>query len=157
MLARIQNLKHSLVGKAIALFLVLVAIPALLAGLIGKKYFLEIVLENASETYDYSLKNLQSQLAHELLETKMNAYYVYLDLDLKQAITRYIDDPIESINAQRFVESKLENYRISSHFSNVNAIKVFGFNGIKCLLVTEHSPTLLATNGYSITLSMTTH
>ncbi|WP_394151299.1 sensor histidine kinase [Vibrio maritimus] len=131
MVARIRNLKHSLVGKAIVLFLVLVAIPALLAGLIGKKYFLEIVLENASETYDYSLENLQSQLAHELLETKMNAYYVYLDLDLKQAITRYIDDPIESINAQRFVESKLENYRISSHFSNVNAIKVFGFNGIK--------------------------
>ncbi|MCZ2720401.1 sensor histidine kinase [Marinomonas sp. 15G1-11] len=131
MIINFLKFKNSLIGKAIILFFSLVAIPALVTGLIGKKYILDIVQENASKSYEYSLDNLQAQLSHELFETKMNAYYVYLDLDLKKAIKNFIDSPFESINAQKNVHLKLENYRISSQFSNVNAIKIYGFNGLK--------------------------
>jgi two-component system sensor histidine kinase YesM len=128
---KIIKLKNSISGKAIILFFTLVTIPALLMGLIGKIYILDIVQENASKSYEYSLENLQSQLSHELFETKMNAYYVYLDLDLKKAIKNHMESPLESIKSQKIVNLKLENYRISSQFSNVNTIKIYGFNGLK--------------------------
>ncbi|MEL0635842.1 histidine kinase [Marinomonas sp. TI.3.20] len=131
MIKKTLKLKNSLTGKAIILFLLLVFIPTFLAGVIAKKHILDIVQENASKDYEYYLDNFQAQLSHELFETKMNAYYVYLDLDLKKAITSYIRNPLESSSAQKKLELKLKNYRISSQFSNVNAIKIYGFNGLK--------------------------
>lgn len=123
-------IKHSLLGKILGLFILIVAIPAVIGGGSAVKMFLDILLEKSSGSYEVSVQNLHDQLQKELFETKMSAYYIYLDLDLKHAFSVYEEDPISSAKTKDFLTTKFGNYHISPNFSNVNTIKVYGFNGL---------------------------
>ncbi|RKF17920.1 sensor histidine kinase [Alginatibacterium sediminis] len=128
---RRTRIRHSLIGKVLALFILIVAIPSVAAGLTAMRLFLNILLEKSSDSYSLSVEHLNQQVDEELFQTKMSAYYVYLDLDLKQAISDFEVDRAGSLKAQRRVATKFENYRISPSFNNVNTVKIYAFNGLK--------------------------
>ena len=129
MKGNLLKIKNKLFGKILVFFVMIVLIPTVLIGIAASFISLKIMVDKAVLSYSTTVSNLEVMLENELFETKMTAYYMYLDFDLKEAITKFNDNLDESIKAESVIREKFNNYKISSNFSNVNAVKVYGFNG----------------------------
>lgn len=126
---RLIRYRDRLFSKMLILFLSIVVVPALIIGVVASSMFIDILVDKTSSSYATTISNLQDSLENELFETKMSAYYMYLDLDLKEAIAQYSVNMSLSDEARIAFENKFYNYKISPNFSNVNAVKIYGFNG----------------------------
>lgn len=130
-LSKLMKIKHEnrLYQKMLVLFVVVIIIPALILGVVAGNYSLNTLVEKSSSSYEVTIHNLSDTLETELFETKMIAYYMYLDLDLKEAIQLYDEDINKSNEITQLIKTKFENYKISANFNSVNVIKVYGYNG----------------------------
>lgn len=123
------RIRDRLFSKMLMLFIGIVVIPAVIIGIIASTMFIDILVDKSSASYSTMVSNLEKNLEDELFETKMSAYYMYLDLDLKEAISQYNVESKLSKKAENALRDKFANYKISPNFSNVNAVKIYGFNG----------------------------
>lgn len=110
-------------------FILVLLLPTALIG-IGS-YFISknILTQKLSSSFSETMFYLRNSVEKELYQIKQISAYIYIDLDLKEAITLRHNDPAASKLAEEKVLDKLKNYLIASTFSKINALKVYGFNG----------------------------
>jgi len=118
-------------GTIFLSFLIVCIIPIICAAL-GSYYFsANILAERASMSFSEAVSYVKSGVESELYQLKQIMAYIYIDLDLKEAIVKLHSSPDASQKATDKLNDKLKSYLISNTFDYINAIKIYGFNGYR--------------------------
>jgi hypothetical protein len=96
-------------------------------------YFLSvnILTQKVSSSFSETVFYVRNSVEKELYQIKKISAYIYIDMDLKEAIQKKHYQQDSSIEAEKRVQEKLKNYLIATTFNNINTIKVYGFNGFE--------------------------
>jgi len=96
-------------------------------------YFLSVntLTQKVSSSFSETVFYVRNSVEKELYQIKNISAYIYIDMDLKEAILKKYLQPDSSLEAEKRIQEKLKNYLIAATFSNINAIKVYGFNGFE--------------------------
>lgn len=130
-LLQLLNIKKSIHSRIFLSFILVTMLPSAMIG-IGS-YFLSvnILTQKVSSSFSETVFYVRSSVEKELYQIKKISAYIYIDMDLKEAIQKKYLEPSSSIEAEKRVREKLKNYLIAATFNNINAIKVYGFNGFE--------------------------
>lgn len=128
-LLRLFNIKRSIHSRIFLSFILVTMLPSAMIG-IGS-YFLSvnILTQKVSSSFSETVFYVRNSVEKELYQIKQISAYIYIDMDLKEAIMKKYSQSSSSMEAEKRVQEKLKNYLIATTFNNINAIKVYGFNG----------------------------
>jgi two-component system sensor histidine kinase YesM len=128
---RIFKRKRGIHETIFVSFLIVCIIPILIAA-VGSYYLsADILADQVNSSFSETVSYVKDSVESQLYQLKQITAYIYIDMDLKQAIADLYSSPGSSAAATERLNEKLNNYLISNTFDYVNAIKVYGFNGFR--------------------------
>lgn len=106
-------------------------LPSAMIGIGSYFISVNILTQKVSSSFSETVFYVRNSVEKELYQIKQISAYIYIDLDLKEAISKKYLEPSSSMDAEKRVQEKLKNYLIATTFNNINAIKVYGFNAFE--------------------------
>lgn len=130
-LKRLFSFKKAIHSKVFVSFLLVFVLPVAGAGLGSYIISLNILTQKVSSSFSETVFYVKQSVEKDLYQINQISAYIYIDLDLKDAIAYRTNDLVKSRESVDTVIEKLNNYLISSTFNYINVIKIYGFNGFE--------------------------
>jgi two-component system sensor histidine kinase YesM len=121
--------KRTIHSKIFRSFIILIAISTGVVAFGSYYVSVNFLTSEVDKSFSESVFLLKNSVENELYQIKQISSYIYIDQDIKDAITEYNTNDEKSKQAEQLVQDKLNNYLISTTFNYINVIKIYGFNG----------------------------